>query len=109
MSDEKNVLKTYTRLYVDNLETALPFYEQMLELRCQYPEMKLENRGCRRLKPFTETKATLIVDSVEEWKEYLIGRGASVIRDIKEVPTGKNMTLKHPDSSVFEYVEFLSR
>ncbi|UOY87700.1 hypothetical protein [Bacillus glycinifermentans] len=60
----------------------------------------------KALEPFLETKATLIVDSVEEFKKWLVDGGSEIIRDIQEVPTGKNITMKHPDGSVIEDVQF---
>ncbi|EQH79852.1 hypothetical protein QMG_0391 [Clostridioides difficile DA00256] len=34
-----------------------------------------------------------------------IGYGAVVVRDKKKVPTGYNMTLRHPDGTIIEYVQ----
>ncbi|MGX8126189.1 VOC family protein [Clostridioides difficile] len=58
------------------------------------------------LKPFIETKSTFIVDSVDEWRSYLLKNGAVVVRDKKKVPTGYNMTVKHPDGTIVEYVQY---
>ena len=57
------------------------------------------------LKPFMETKATFLVDSIMEYKDFLLKNGATIIRDLKEVPTGINMTVKHLDGTIVEYVE----
>jgi hypothetical protein len=38
--------------------------------------------------------------------DFLLNNGAVVIRDLKEVPTGRSMTLKHLDGTIVEYVEF---
>lgn len=48
------------------------------------------------LKSFIETKSTFMVDSVNEWRSYLLKNGAVVVRDKKKVSTGYNMTVKHP-------------
>ncbi len=57
------------------------------------------------LKPFRNTQATMLVDSLDEFKVYLEEKGAEIIRGPDKVPTGRNMTVRHPDGSVIEYVE----
>ena len=57
------------------------------------------------LKPFRSTQATFLVDSLDEFKAYLEEKGAEIIRGPDKVPTGRNMTVRHPDGSVIEYVE----
>ena len=57
------------------------------------------------LKPFRSTQATFLVDSLDEFKAYLKEKGAEIVRGPNKVPTGRNMTVKHPDGSVIEYVE----
>ena len=57
------------------------------------------------LQPFRDTKATFLVDSITEYREFLLNNGATIIRDLKEVPSGRNMTLKHLDGTIVEYVE----
>ncbi|AAM05397.1 glyoxalase/bleomycin resistance/dioxygenase family protein [Methanosarcina acetivorans] len=59
------------------------------------------------LKPFGSTQATFLVDSLDEFRVYLEEKGAKIIRGPAEVPTGRNMPVKHPehpDGSVIEYV-----
>ena len=117
------VLKTLIRVYVDDLDSALSFYENLLGIKVRsrfgYPEMKLELAtvgdiliiaGSREaLKPFQDTNGTFLVDSVEEFRNYLEQRGGKIIRGIKDVPTGRNMTVQHPDGAVIEYVEHFKR
>lgn len=113
------ILKTLIRVYVDKLDTALPFYENLLgtkaTMRFIYNEVNLELStvadiiliaGTKEaLKPFQDTKATFLVDSVEEFKSFLEQNGGKIIRGIKDVPTGRNMTVEHPDGTTIEYVQ----
>ena len=113
------ILQVYARIYVTELEPALAFYEsltgQKTDLRFQYPAAELELASVgpflilagseEALAPFRETLATFRVDSVEEFREHLTKKGTLVIRDVKRVPTGSNMTVQHPDGSRFEYVQ----
>ncbi len=113
------ILKTLSRLYVTDLPTALEFYEELLgtsaAMSFQIPQIGLElaqigdilliGGSEEALKPFRSTQATFLVDSLDEFRAFLEEKGAEIIRGPAKVPTGRNMTVKHPDGSVIEYVE----
>ena len=113
------ISKTLTRIFVKDIEPAIKFYEELFvvkaNLRFVYEEKKLELASVgdvlilagedEDLAPFKETKLTFLVDSVEDFKLVLLEKGATVIRDITKVPTGLNMTLRHTDGTVAEYVQ----
>ena len=113
------IIKTFIRVYVTELDSALSFYEDLLgtkaEMRFAYPQVNLELAsvgdilliaGCEEnLKTFQDTKGTFLVDSVEEFKHHLQSSGAKIVRGPNDVATGKNMTVKHPDGTIFEYVQ----
>jgi len=108
------------RFYVHDMNQAIVFYEMILNDKCsmrfKYSEMNLELAQVgnililcgsdESLKPFKDTKATFLVDSIVEYKDFLLNNGSTIIRDLKEVPTGINMTVKHLDGTIVEYVEF---
>jgi len=114
------VLQVLNRFYVQDIDRAINFYENLLGVKCslrfQYKETKLELAQVgnililagseKALKPFKDTKATFVVNSIENVKKYLLENGGTIIRDIKQVPTGKNMTVKNIDGNIIEYVEF---
>ena len=103
-----------------NIDEAVSYYEKLLSVKCEmyinYREIGIELAQVgdflilagqdENLKSFKDTKATLQVDSVMEFKEYLLNNGSEIIRDIKPVPTGYNLTVKNPDGVVLEYVQF---
>ncbi len=113
------VEKILIRLYVHDIDETVKFYEKILNQKCdlrfKYSEMKLELAQISNililsgtdddLKPFKDTKATFLVDSIIEFKEFLLKNGAVIIRDLKKVPTGMNMTVKQLDGNIVEYVE----
>ncbi|AKB54407.1 MULTISPECIES: VOC family protein [Methanosarcina] len=113
------ILQTLSRLYVNDLNSALEFYEELLgspkAMRFAIPQIGLElvqienvlliAGSDEALKLFRSTQATFLVDSLNEFKAYLEEKGAEIIRGPNKVPTGRNMTVKHPDGSVIEYVE----
>lgn len=59
------------------------------------------------LKPFRSTQATMLVDTLDEFQDYLKEKGAEILRGPNEVPKGRNMTVKHPDGVIIEYIEHL--
>jgi predicted enzyme related to lactoylglutathione lyase len=108
-----------TRIYVNDMNSAIDFYERLTGERCanrfEYKQVELEIARINNLliiagtdqalEPFKETSATFLVDSISEYKDFLDQNGALVIRDIQQVPTGLNMTIKHKDGIIIEYVE----
>lgn len=117
------ILQVLNRFYVEDIDRAINIYENLLKaktsLRFQYKEIGLELAQIgtiliiagseEALKPYRETKATFIVSSIDGFKKLLLENGSVIIRDIKQVPTGKNMTIRHPDGIIIEYVEFKKR
>lgn len=113
------IKKVLNRFYVNDIEKAIKFYEKILNEKCsnifKYSEASLElasigniliiSGSDEALKPFKDTQATFLVDSITEFKEFLLNNGATIIRDLKIVPSGMNMTVKHFDGTIIEYVE----
>lgn len=113
------VIQILSRIYVNDMEQAVVFYEKLLGLKCssrfKYDKVGLELAVLGNvlliggtesaLMPFRETQATFLVDSLIEFREELLRSGAVIIRDLQEVPTGRNMTVRHMDGTVVEYVE----
>ena len=95
------VLKTLPRLYVNNLNPSIEFYEELLgtaaAMRFEIPQIGLELAQVgdilliagsdEALKPFRSTQATMLVDSLDEFKTYLEEKGAEIIRGPNTVPT----------------------
>ncbi|MEN6554031.1 MAG: VOC family protein [Methanobacterium sp.] len=113
------ILQTLSRLYINDLNSALEFYGELLgspaAMRFKIPQIGLELAQIENilliagsdeaLKPFRSTQATFLVDSLDEFRAYLEEKGAEIIRGPDKVPTGRNMTVKHSDGSIIEYVE----
>ncbi|WP_297421846.1 VOC family protein [Clostridium sp.] len=113
------IKESLNRFYVNNMEDAIKFYEKIFNEKCKnrfkYSEANLElarlgniliiSGSDEALSPFRDTQATFLVDSIIEFREYLLNNGATIIRDLKVVPSGMNMTVKHFDGTLVEYVE----
>lgn len=117
--DTMKILQTLSRLYINDLNSALEFYEELLgtpaSMRFEIPQIGMELAQIgdilliagsdEALKPFRSTQATFLVDFLDEFEAYLEQKGAEILRGPARVPTGRNMTVRHPDGSVIEYVE----
>jgi len=57
------------------------------------------------LKSLPRVKATLTVDSIDEYFAHLNRAGADILQPPSETPTGKNMIARYVDGNVFEFVE----
>jgi predicted enzyme related to lactoylglutathione lyase len=117
------VLNILTRIYLsgEQLETSVPFYESVIGAKCgvrfDYPEAHLELAQVGSflliagpetvLAPFRATQATFRVDSLAEWKDFLLENGATLLKEPTRVPTGMNMLVKHPDGVCIEYVQHI--
>jgi predicted enzyme related to lactoylglutathione lyase len=113
------VKQILTRIYVNDMNAAIDFYEGLTKQKCanrfDYKQAELEIARIdnlliiagtdKALEPFKKTSATFLVDSISEYKDFLIRNGAVIIRDVQKVPTGFNMTVQHKDGALIEYVE----
>ncbi|WP_043629127.1 VOC family protein [Nonomuraea candida] len=112
------VRATYARVYVDDLDTALPTFAALTgtqpELRFTYRDVELASiGGCllvagtpKALAPYRNVQATAIVDSLDDVFAIVAQEGGETLDGPNEVPTGRNLTIRHPGGAVIEYVEF---
>ncbi len=59
--------------------------------------------------PLRSIKATLVVDSIEEYFKYFKRENAIIIQPPTPTPTGKNMIVRGIDGITFEYVELIKK
>ncbi|MCX5195635.1 hypothetical protein OOK31_17275 [Streptomyces sp. NBC_00249] len=112
------MLATFARVYVDDLEAALPTF---VELTGEQPRLRFTYRGLNlasiggylllagseeALAPYRGTHATAIVESVDHVLRITEQHGGEVLDGPNEVPTGRNLTVRHPGGATIEYVEF---
>lgn len=115
------VLSILSRLYVDpdEIETSITFYEKLMGEECSL-RFSYELAGItlatvgnvlliagpgKRLEKFQRVQATLMVDSLDDFRAMLIEQGAEILDDAKPLPMGNNMLVRHPDGNVVEYIE----
>ena len=119
------ILATLVRLYLplDQFDDAVRFYVSLLgeepQLRFTYQLYGLElvqvgtmlliGGSSESIEPFARTKATFLVECLDEFATGLPTMGAEILEGIREVPTGRNMLVRHPDGAIVEYVEHRPR
>lgn len=115
------ILNVLMRIFInqEDLEPTIAFYEKIFcakcSLRFKYPEVALELAQIESIlliagtedatRPFKATKATFLVDNLNEFREKLISYNATILEQPKNVPTGMKMRVQHPDGTIVEYVE----
>ena len=113
------IFKTLYRVYVNDIDEAICFYQKLFDSKCgsifkydkagltiaQIGGILIIGGAESALEPFKNTNITILVDSVSEYKAFLLQNGAEIMSDIKEVPTGFNMTIRHKEGTIVEYVE----
>ncbi|WP_327071344.1 VOC family protein [Kitasatospora sp. NBC_01302] len=111
-------LASYARIYVDDLDRALPTFLDLTgeqpALRFAYRDLELARIGgylliagtAEALAPYRATQATTVVTSLDEILALTGRHGGEVLDGPNQVPTGRNLTVRHPGGAIIEYVEF---
>ncbi|MGV9248296.1 VOC family protein [Streptomyces sp. NPDC003710] len=110
------ILGASLRVCVDDLETAVPFYERLAggrALRFERGGVQVAAVGCfllmsgpaPALELLRKVAATIAVEDVDEAHRVLTGLGARIIAGPLPTPAGRNLIAAHPDGTVYEYVD----
>ncbi|MFD7707248.1 VOC family protein [Streptomyces sp. NPDC059785] len=110
------ILGATLRICVDDLETAVPFYERLAggqALRFERGGVSVAAIGCfllmsgpeAELEVLRKVAATIAVKDVDEANRVLTESGAHVLAGPITSPAGRNLIAMHPDGMVYEYVD----
>ncbi|WP_333762792.1 VOC family protein [Streptomyces sp. IBSBF 2390] len=110
------ILGASLRICVDDIDTAIPFYERLAGGRAQrfdrggvhvaaVGSFLLMSGPEAELEILRRVTATIAVEDVEEAHRLLTDLGARVLAGPVPTPAGRNLLAMHPDGSVFEYVD----
>ncbi|MFI6215249.1 VOC family protein [Nocardia brasiliensis] len=112
------ILKTYARLFVADLGTALPTYEKLVgapaDLRFVFEQAELAAVGDFLLiggapehtDRYRATAGPVIVDDLDELITALAATGATVTGGPAHSETGRFVYLRHVDGATVEYVQW---
>jgi predicted enzyme related to lactoylglutathione lyase len=110
-------LATFARLYVDDLDEALPALRELtgqdVRTRFSYGEVEVASIGGfllvagseNALAPFRAVQSTVVVDDLDGLHALVSAHGGRLVDGPNEVPTGRNATVRHAGGFVVEYVE----
>ncbi|MFR9794309.1 VOC family protein [Streptomyces sp. MS06] len=110
------ILGATLRVYVDDLDSAIPFYERLADgpaMRFARGGLQVAAVGCfllmsgpaAELEVLRRVGATIAVTDVEEARKTLVELGADIIAGPVPTPAGRNLIARHPDGTVYEYVD----
>ncbi len=99
-----DAIQTYERLFDQKARLRFDYAEKNLRL-AQVGQVLLIGGTDVSLEPFRATSMTFLVEDIEACRSFLPSIGATTIREIQPVPTGRNMLIRHPDGAIVEYVE----
>jgi predicted enzyme related to lactoylglutathione lyase len=108
-----NFQDVLARVFVDDLDAAIPFYEQLAEetaRRFEFRDVQLARVGSFLLlagdtAAYRDRVATVMVASLAPVLDALRESGGAVIEGPSPAPNGARLIARHPDGSVFEYIE----
>ncbi|MEU0409870.1 VOC family protein [Streptomyces griseorubiginosus] len=110
------ILGTTLRVCVDDLDSAVVFYERLAgatALRFERGGVQVAAVGCfllmsgpeAELEVLRKVAATIAVKDVDEARRLLDELGARIIAGPVPTPVGRNLIAMHPDGVVYEYVD----
>ncbi|MHC5897330.1 alpha/beta fold hydrolase [Nostoc sp.] len=112
------ILKTYSRIFTDNLDGSLDLLKKLVgrepDFRVPFRDMEVVTIGdfcilagpADSIKPFLGAVGPVIVDDLAQTQAALEKAGAEIIAPITEGPTGWNIFSRNPDGIVIEWVQW---
>ncbi|KOG82714.1 MULTISPECIES: VOC family protein [Streptomyces] len=112
------ILKTYARLWSDDLDRALPLLEELTgeqpHLRMAFEEVALAAIGdflviagpAEERARYGHGSATDVVDDMDALLTTLASAGAVITTPATPGPTGRFLYARHADGTEIEYVEW---
>jgi hypothetical protein len=114
MTTDGNILQVLARVYVDDLEAALPAYRALADgaepRRFSFGAVELARVGPFLLlsgdvSAYRDRVATITVRALEPVLAALAAHGGTVLDGPAPGPNGRRLVARHADASVFEYIE----
>ncbi|MFH9228924.1 VOC family protein [Streptomyces lydicus] len=112
------ILKTYARLWTEDLDRALPLLEQLtgaqVDLRLTFHAVELALLGdflviagpADERAKYAHASATVIVEDLDDLQTTLKAAGATLTTPATAGPTGRFLYARHVDGAEIEYVEW---
>jgi len=109
-----NISRVLARVYVADLEAAIPLYQELAQVsdvsRFGFRDVRLARVGPFLLlsgnsAAYRDRVATILVQKLAPVIAALEKASGCVIEGPSPAPNGDRLIARHPDGSVFEYIE----
>jgi predicted enzyme related to lactoylglutathione lyase len=111
-----DILGATLRVCVADLDASVSFYERLAgtdALRFERGGVQVAAVGCfllmsgpeSELEVLRKVAATIAVTDVDEAHKTLAELGADIVAGPIASPAGRNLIVRHPDGTVYEYVD----
>jgi predicted enzyme related to lactoylglutathione lyase len=108
-----NISKVLARVFVPDLDAAIPLYEELAQARAErfgFRDVELARVGpflllAGNTATYRDRTATIQVASLAPVLAALQPAGGEVIEGPASAPNGARLIARHPDGAVFEYIE----
>lgn len=109
---EPNFISALARIYVDDLDSTIPFYRNLVghePHRFDFREIRLATIGPFLLiegadENIRNRAATIEVVDVNGVAETIVAQGGALIEGPAPGPNGPRLIARHPDGTVVEYI-----
>ncbi len=109
-----NINGVLARVFVPDLEAAIPLYQALAQVpvisRFRFRDVELAQVGpflllAGNTAAYRDRVATILVSDLAPVITALEDAGGQIIEGPSPAPNGDRMIARHPDGSVFEYIE----
>ena len=108
-----NIVSVLARVFVADLSAAIPLYEELAQApaeRFGFRDVELARVGpflllAGNTAAYRNRTATIQVKSLDPVLAALSRAGGEVVEGPGAAPNGARLIVRHPDGSVFEYIE----
>jgi predicted enzyme related to lactoylglutathione lyase len=109
-----NIIAVLARVYVSDLDAAIPLYQELTEAvdvsRFMFRDVQLARVGpflllAGNTAAYQDRVATILVSELPSVITAIEDAGGQIIEGPSAAPKGPRLVVRHPDGSVFEYIE----
>lgn len=113
-SEQKNILGVLARIYVDDLDVALPLYQELSDgedpHRFEFRHLRLAKVGSFLLIEGAENEvrshsATIAVRDINAVAHSVEDAGGKLVDGPAVGPNGPRLIARHPDGNIIEYIQ----
>lgn len=113
-----NINGVLARVFVSGLDAAIPLYQELAGVadvsHFTFRDVQLAQVGpflllARNTAAYRDRVATILVEQLAPVITAIENAGGQIVEDPSTAPDGARLIARHPDGSVFEYIENSSR